>query len=92
MADTNSMVRIGIVSVVDKPKKMCRVFYPDMNNMVSDWMYILQRPEEEIDVQYVDEHTHNAEVVRWLPKVNDRVLVLYPCGWNTNGYVLGAIP
>lgn len=92
MADMNSIVRVGVVSSVDKKELRCRVYFPDMNNIVSDWMYVLQRPDESVSVKSNEGHSHSASVGKWLPKVNARVLVLYPNGWNTNGYVLGAIP
>lgn len=92
MSDVNSMIRVGIVSSVDKKNLKCRVFFPDMNNIVSDWMYVLQRPEEVVDVKSSEGHSHSAEVDKWLPKINARVVVVYPYGWNTNGFVLGAIP
>ena len=27
----------------------------------------------------------------WMPNINDRVLVIYPDGFNSEGYVLGVI-
>lgn len=88
MAELNSIVRVGIVSSLKESKKQVRVFYPDMNDMVSDWLYVLQRPRESV----YTEGAGTGRVQSWMPKVNDRVLVLCPFGWNTNGYVLGAIP
>lgn len=92
LADLDSLVRVGVVSVVDPAKKMCRVFFPDLEDMVSDWMPVLQRPGEKVVVKSSEGHTHEAEVGVWLPKEKARVLVVYPFGWNTNGYVVGVIP
>lgn len=75
MAELDSMVRVGIVSVLDKKGKTARVYFPDMKNMVSGWLPVLQRPGDSA-----------------MPKVNNRVLVLYPSGWNMDGYILGVIP
>lgn len=104
MAEVNSMVRIGIVSALDKKSKTARAYYPDMGNMVSGWLYVLQRPGEAISTDTAGPHSHGGEVSSggshshsgtvgtFMPKVNDRVLVLYPFGWNMDGYILGVIP
>lgn len=92
MADTDSMVRKGVVSSIDADNYRCRVFFPDMDNMVSGWLYVLQRPGEAVEPEEETEEETNLKVTTWMPKINDRVLVLYQYGWNTEGYVLGAIP
>lgn len=92
MAELNSLVRVGIVSAVDKDKKLARVYFPDMNNMVSGWLYVVQRTGESVSVASNLDHSHNASVSGFMPKVNAKVLVLYPYGWNMDGYVLGVIP
>lgn len=92
MAEVNSMVRVGRVSSVNLGAKQCRVFFPDQGNMVSDWLPVLQRPMESVEIKPAEEHVHKAYVTWWMPEVNDRVVVVYPYGWNTNGFVLGAIP
>lgn len=76
MAEVNSMVRIGIVSSVDSGQKTARVFFPDMDNMVSDWIHVLQHP---------------GTTKSSMPKVNDSVLVLYGYGIDTDGFILGVI-
>ena len=43
MAKTNTSIRIGIVSSINADDSTARVFYPDHNNMVSGWLYVLQR-------------------------------------------------
>lgn len=35
-------MHIGIVSSVDAGEHTARVFYPDAEDMVSDWLYVLQ--------------------------------------------------
>lgn len=90
--DAKSMVRIGIVSSLDKEKLKARVFYPDMNDMVSDWLYVLQRPGEHVDVKTAADHKHEAKVTTWMPDINMSVVVLYPYGWNMDGFILGVIP
>jgi phage baseplate assembly protein gpV len=91
MADSESMVRIGIVSALDSSEKKVRVYYPDMNDMASDWLSVLQRTGESISTNTSQGHSHSGSVKTFMPKVNDRVLVLYPCGFNMDGFVLGVI-
>lgn len=106
MAEPNSMIRVGIVSDIDTEKRRVRVYYPELSDMVSDWLYVLQRPfygDEEtapfrihVTNGEVNDHTHPAWVTyedgSWLPVVDAVVLVLYTHGFNTDGYVLGVIP
>ena len=105
MADQSSMVRKGVVSEVDDVKKRVRVFYPDLSNIVSDWLFVLQYPfysESKYAPWHVnattgsaDGHTHPVNISYsdnvWLPKVGDTVLVLHEYGFNSAGYVLGVI-
>jgi len=106
MAEPNSMIRVGIVSDVDTEKRRVRVYYPELSDMVSDWLYVLQRPfhgdadtapfKVSVSVGTASGHTHPAYVTysdgSWLPVVDAPVLVLYTHGFNTDGYVLGVIP
>ena len=46
MPDIDSMVRVGVVSSIDADRKRARVYYPDRSNMVSGWLYVLQRSSE----------------------------------------------
>ena len=91
MADVNSMVRIGIVSAVDSSQKAARVYFPDMDEMASDWLPVLQRHGEKLSTNTVQSHSHSGTVSSFLPKVNDTVLVLYVYGFNTDGFILGVI-
>lgn len=106
MAKADSLVRLGIVMDLDKEKKRVRVYFPELSDIVSEWLYVLQRPvwgDEDmgdnpvgITIGETDGHTHTATVTagewHWMPDINDRVLVLYTPGFNTDGYVLGVIP
>ena len=74
MPGMETMVRVGIVSAKDTSKKKVRCFFPDRDDLVSDWLFVVQRPGSST-----------------LPSVNDRVLVMYPYGWNMDGFVLGVI-
>lgn len=119
MGDVRSMIRVGIVSDVDEKKRLLRVYYPDMSNMVSDWLQVLTYPRLKFRIKGGShthdggehthegvggtgshehsggEHTHtwdDVEVYEWFPKVDDKVLVVYAYGFNSEGFVLGVLP
>ena len=97
MAEENSMIRVGIVSDVNPDKLRARVYFPDLNNMVSDWLYVLQRSKapSNVTVEAAEGHTHEASGAdqgKWIPEVNDMVVVVYTYGFNTDGYIVGVIP
>lgn len=107
MADTNSMVRVGFVSDVRKPNGTARVCFPDMDNMISDWLYVMRYPNLTVHVSTgsAGSHSHggavgsdgghshsvSASVTDWFPNVNDKVLVLMAYGFNSDGFILGVI-
>ena len=107
MADTNSMVRVGFVSDVRKSNGTARVCFPDMDNMVSDWLYVMRYPNLTVyastgsagshshggAVGSDGGHTHgvSVSVTDWFPNVNDKVLVLMAYGFNSDGFILGVI-
>ena len=78
-----NMVRVGIVTDVDKKDHLVRVRFPNLN-MTSGWLYVLKTPP---DVKIIIDFT----VTPWMPEVNDRVLCLYNPVFNGDGLVLGAI-
>ena len=75
MANTGSMVRVGVVSSRDSSEHKVRCFFPDRGNVMSGWLFVLKSPGSSSS----------------LPSVNDRVLVVYPDGFNMDGYVMGVI-
>lgn len=93
-----NMVRVGIVSDVDKKKRCVRVRFPNLN-LTSDWLYVLKNPPLIPDSKDPETqlalgplaHKHNLDVNPWLPAVNDKVLCLYIPVFNGDGFVLGAI-
>lgn len=103
MAELNAMVRTGIVSDVKASEGKARVYYPDMDDMVSDWLYVMRYPGLSVSIVSKGDHTHggavssdgrhshNVNVEAWMPRVNDTVLVLYAYGHNADGYILGVI-
>ena len=107
MADKNGLVRVGRVSSVDSGKRAARVIFPGLGNMVSDWLPILWYPGVETtsngshqhdikDDPYTDVTAfggyHSHEVKNWMPRVDDRVLVIMEYGFNSSGYIVGVIP
>ncbi len=107
MKEGASVVRVGIISDIDRRGGKARVYYPSMDDMVSDWLYIMRYPSCAISmtvsnsgghshdggIPYDGEHSHSisATITDWFPEINDKVLVLYPPGFNTDGYILGVI-
>ncbi len=109
------MVQVGTVSDIDAEKKKVRVKFPG-TEIVSGWLYVLQRPgtglsikedgghsheikvkdtytgRGDADIKAVPNHDHKESVTTtWLPKVNDRVVVLYLPIANGDGFVLGGL-
>jgi phage baseplate assembly protein gpV len=87
----DNMVRVGIVSDINASKKQARVIFPESNNMVSDWLYVIQQGGGGY-TGYTDGHRHSLGGSGWMPAVKDRVLCVMMCGDETDGYILGAIP
>lgn len=101
MDDKGTLVRIGVVSNVNEADKTAQVYYPDMSNMVSGWLQVLQHPQPYTTSDGNHTHpgcyggsagTHRHTVQPWMPKINDKVLVLMQQGFNSNGFILGVIP
>ena len=101
MADVNSLIRIGKVSSINAKKLTARVFFPEMSNMVSDWLPVLQFPSgktnsagshkhtDPVETDNAGSHTHTSW--EWMPKVNDKVLVIMEYGFNSGGYIVGVV-
>lgn len=79
------LVQEGIVTAVDAGRRMARVKF-QATDVPSGWLPVLQHTGAGVQA---DNHTANVTV--WLPKVNDRVVVLYlPCP-DSDGYILGGV-
>lgn len=91
MAQIDSMVRTGYISDIDKSKGLARVCFPDMNNMVSDWLYVMRYPHMSVSVFSAIATDASASLTPWFPKVNDKVLVLMAYGFSSDGFILGVI-
>jgi phage baseplate assembly protein gpV len=101
-----NLVRIGTVSSIDSTKRIARVIFED-KNMVSGWLIVLQHPGAGVYVKPGGEHSHEisgggttetsgqhnheSNVTYWMPKINDKVLVLYIPVFNGDGYILGVV-
>lgn len=85
------MVQEGTVTAVAPGgRQLARVKLP--SGVISDWLAVLGFPAPvEVDPAGTYTHTHPARVKPWVPKVNDRVLVLLlPCP-DGGGYILGGL-
>lgn len=87
MEHNTDMVRVGIVSAVNKEKRQIRVRYPD-RKLTSGWLYVLKNPPA---VKAEDATAENFEVTAWMPAVGDRVLCLYIPVFGGDGFVIGGI-
>lgn len=108
MKDFANLVRVGKVSAVDQERLRVRVYFPQLDNLVSDWLSVLQfpRPQLQLYTTSAGSHTHGDEVssggshrhnleftlIPWMPSVDNLVLVLYTPGFSVDGYVLGVVP
>ena len=99
----SQLVRHGFVTDVDNEKHMARVKYQG-ENMTSGWLYVLNNKPfiPSYDGQQVTEersggsgyaafaaHTHPLTILQWMPKINEKVLVLYLPVLNSDGFILG---
>lgn len=100
-----NMVRTGTVTDVDSSTNRARVLYEDMDEMTSGWVYILQHLDTDVLVAPDGAHTHTlttgsastapdhahkgSALGKWLPQVNDRVLIIYVPVPNADGFILG---
>ena len=65
-------LKVGVVSAVDEANTSVKVFFPDADNMVSDWLYVLQSGGEVEEKalttdkagkhSHTNSHTHTVEV------------------------------
>ena len=64
MTTEKNTIRVGIVSSIEPGGQKARVYFPTMNNMVSDWLYVLQYPawtyETDTYTEYVEHDTELA--------------------------------
>lgn len=99
------IVREGTVTAVDNSKRIAKVWF-DALGIPSDWLPVLitrdfipdydvpQRTEYEEggsgDAAF-ESHKHDLIIKPYMPKVNDKVLVLYFPVFNGDGVILGGV-
>lgn len=92
-------IRIGRVSNINASDRTVRVQFPDVD-IVSGWLKVIYRPPYIPQTQNTSggegeesfaEHSHAITVVEWMPAIGDTVLCIYGDGFNSDGFVLGAL-
>lgn len=78
--DIENIVRVGKVTAVDSAKHIARVWFEAMK-IESGWLPVL------ITKDSIPEHN----ITPYMPKVNEKVLVLYVPVFNGDGIILGGI-
>ena len=81
----SGLVQVGIVAAVSG--RLARVKLPETGE-TSGWLAVLGAPPV---VAVQGEHGHSAAVTAWMPRVNQRVLVLFRPVENGGGFVLGGL-
>lgn len=96
-------MRIGIVMAVNKDDRTCRVKFPDLDDIISDWISVVQRPKAELIIKPdgkhsrygmddAPQHDHKESATGiWMPVVNDTVLCICQPIFNGDAFVLGVI-
>lgn len=103
--DLENVIREGTVTAVDNEKRIAKVWY-DALGIPSGWLPVLinrdyipdydvpQRTEYESggsgDAAF-ENHKHDLIIKPYMPKVNDKVLVLYFPVFNGDGVILGGV-
>lgn len=73
MDDNRNIHRVGIVSAVDLERLLVRVYYPQMDKLVSDWIPVIQQPyyiatedngahENAVSMSSAGSHDHDGQV------------------------------
>ena len=73
MDDNRNIHRVGVVSAVDLEHLRVRVYYPQMDKLVSDWLPVIQQPyyiatedngahENAGETESAGSHNHDGEV------------------------------
>lgn len=73
MDDNRNIHRVGVVSAVDLERLRVRVYYPQMDKLVSDWLPVIQQPyyiatedngahENAVSMGSAGTHDHDGEV------------------------------
>lgn len=111
MDENRNIIRVGIVSAIDPAHLRARVYFPHLDNLVSDWLAVIQQPIElstedagshshtgstsqgdSLTTSKTGAHKHKLNIYGWMPKINEKVLILYIQGFSADGFILGVIP
>ena len=103
--NVEDIVREGKVTAVNNEKRIAKVWF-DAMGIESGWLPVLinrdyvpdydvpQRTEYEEggsgEAEY-ERHKHDLIIKPWMPRVNDKVLVLYFPVFNGDGVILGGV-
>lgn len=103
--NVEDIVREGKVTAVNNDKRLAKVWF-DALGIPSGWLPVLinrdyipdydvpQRTEYESggsgDAAF-EKHKHDLIIKPWMPKVNDKVIVLYFPVFNGDGVILGGV-
>lgn len=81
-------LKVGIVSSVDEAKTSVRVYFPDMDNLVSDWLFVLQHggetEEAEGKTEKAGKHTHTIESHSHTATASNETVSLQNAGAHTH--------
>lgn len=103
--NVEDIVREGTVTAVNNDKRIAKVWF-DALGIDSGWLPVLinrdfipdydmpQRTEYEAGgalYEAFESHKHDLIIKPYMPKVNEKVLVLYFPVFNGNGVILGGI-
>ena len=83
--ERSPLVQVGMVTAVNG--RLARVKLPETGE-TSGWLTVVRSPPA-VSVQ--GEHSHPAAATPWMPRVNDRVLVLYLPVDGGDGFILGGL-
>jgi len=72
------LVRVGKVSSVNTTELKARVLFEDRENMVSDWLQVLQHPNATVEVDSAGSHSHGASA-------SEGSVTISPGGSHTHG-------
>lgn len=103
--NVEDIVREGTVTAVNNDKRIAKVWF-DALGIDSGWLPVLINrdfiPDHDVPqrTEYVaggsgdaayEKHAHPLQIKPYMPKVNEKVLVLYFPVFNGNGVILGGI-
>lgn len=84
-------MRVGVVSSVDESTTSVRVFFPDMDNLVSDWLFVLQcggeTEEAEVKTEKAGKHTHTIQEHSHTASASSETVTVQTAGAHTHTIV-----